>query len=63
VTNSIEQRAAEMRELAEDEEESPAQAGPTYGYGKDWYSKDGKQIVAQPPAPTLQQKRWDVWAV
>ena len=40
----------------------PTQAGPTYGYGKDGYSKDGKQIVAQ-PAPTLQQKRWDVWAV
>jgi uncharacterized protein with beta-barrel porin domain len=60
VTNSIEQRAAEIRDSAEDgtEEVSP---GPTYGY-----SKDGKQVVAKEPVaapvPVL-QKHWDVWAV
>jgi uncharacterized protein with beta-barrel porin domain len=70
VTNSIEQRAAEIREMAED---GPGQqAGPTYGtskegydkdgYSKEGYSKDGKQTVAQ-SEPPLQTKRWDVWAV
>jgi len=59
VTNSIEQRAAEIRDLAE---ESPAEEGPTYGYTKEGYTKDGKQAVV-PSAPVVQRKRWDVWVV
>jgi uncharacterized protein with beta-barrel porin domain len=62
VTNSIEQRAAEIRDSAEDgsAEGEPAEAAPTYGFGK-----DGKEAVSKEPvAPTaLAQKRWDVWAV
>ena len=59
MTNSIEQRAAEIRESAE---EGPAEASPTPTYG---FGKDGKQVVSKEPvAPAVQaQKRWDVWAV
>jgi uncharacterized protein with beta-barrel porin domain len=59
VTNSIEQRAAEIRESAE---EGPAEASPTPTYG---FGKDGKEVVSKEPvAPAVQaQKRWDVWAV
>ena len=58
LTNSIEQRAAEIRDLAE---EGPAEVnpGPTYGY-----SKEGKPVVEKEPiSPAVQLKRWDVWAV
>jgi len=63
VTNSIEQRAAEIRDSAEDGavEVSPT---PTYGFGKDGFGKDGKQVVSKEPvAAPVVQKRWDVWAV
>jgi uncharacterized protein with beta-barrel porin domain len=58
LTNSIEQRAAEIRDSAE---EGPAEVnpGPTYGY-----SKEGKPVVEKEPiSPAVQLKRWDVWAV
>ena len=61
MTNSIEQRAAEIRDSAEEGTEEVTPVGPTYGYGK-----DGKQVVAKEPvaAPaSVLQKHWDVWAV
>jgi hypothetical protein len=63
LTNSIEQRAAEIRNSAEEGpgEQQPTDQGPTYGY-----SKDGKQIVSKEPvapAPAPLRKRWDVWVV
>jgi uncharacterized protein with beta-barrel porin domain len=63
VTNSIEQRAAEIREMSEEgpSDATPAETGPTYGYSKDGKQVETKQPVA--PAPELKEKRWDVWAV
>jgi uncharacterized protein with beta-barrel porin domain len=71
LTDSIEQRAAEIRELSEDWEQPTGYTSPGFskdgyskdGYSKEGYSKDGKQEVAPSSAPAALVKRWDVWAV
>jgi len=56
ITNSIEQRASELRDLAEQRaqttEETPAH-----------YSKDGKDVVVIPAVEHKLTKRWDIWAI
>jgi hypothetical protein len=64
VTNPIEQRAAEIRNMADDggtQQARPTDGTSNEGYDQGGYGKEGKQSLA-PNAP-LQTNRWHLWAV